>query len=127
MNVRFVLDESSWAGAAKASPATVLAGAIERLVERLDVARDRGEGVVMHAAFYETDLGDGVQLFSLLFEPDCRVRLDRDLTLRLSLALDQTNEFDESGLVKYDAEFEERVRFAPGVAWAHASCSSDVT
>ena len=123
MKARFVLDESSWAGAAKASPAAVLPDAIERLVERLDVARVRGEGVVKHGAFYETDLGDGVQLFSLLFKPDCRVRIDRDLTLRLSLALDQANEFDESGLVEYDAEFEGRVRFAPGVAWAHASCS----
>ena len=123
MKARFVLDESSWAGAAKASPAAVLADAIERLVERVDVARDRGEGVVRHGDFYETDLGDGVQLFSLLFAPDCRVRLDRDLTLRLSLTLDQANGFDESGLVEYDAEFEGRVRFAPGVAWAHASRS----
>ena len=120
MTARFVLDESSWAGAAKAA---VLADAIECLLRRLDVARERGEGVLKHADFHETDLGDGVQLYSLLFEPDCRVRLDRDVTLRLSLALDQINEFDESGLVEHDADFEGRVRFAPGVAWAHASCS----
>lgn len=123
MTARFVLDESSWAGAARASSHSVLADAIECLIERLDVARNRGEGVVMHSDFYATDLGDGMQLLSLLFKPDCRVRLDRDLTLRLSLALDQTNEFDESGLVEYKAEFEGRNRFAPGVAWAHASCS----
>ena len=123
MKARFVLDESSWSGAATNSSAPALADAIERLVDRLDLARDRGEGVVKHADFYETNLGDGVQLFSLLFEPACRVRLDRDHTLRISLALDQANEFDESGLVEYDAEFEGRVRFAPGVAWAHASCS----
>lgn len=123
MTARFVLDESSWAGAATASSATALADAIERLVDRLDVVRARGEGVVKHPDFYKTDLGDGVHLFSLLFDPACRVRLDHDLTLRLSLALDQTNEFDESGLVEYNTEFEGGIRFAPGVAWAHASCS----
>ena len=123
MTARFVLDESSWAGAATANSAKVLADAIRQLIERLDVARERGEGVLKHADFRETDLGDGVRLYSLLFEPDCRVRLGHDLTQQLFLALDRTNDFDESGLVEYDAEFESRVRFAPGVAWAHASCS----
>ena len=122
MNARFVLDESSWAGATSARSAKVLADAIERLLERLDVARDRDEGVVKHADFYETDLGDGVLLFSLLFEPSCPMRLDHDLALRLSFALDRTNEFDDSGLTEYDAAIDGTVRFAPGLAWAHTSC-----
>ena len=122
MTARFVLDESSWAGATGASPG-VLSDAIERLLERLDVARERDEDVVRHADYYETDLGDGVQLHSSLFEPGCRVQLDRDLALRLSWALTQINEFNDSGLVESEAEFEGKVRFAPGVVWAHASCS----
>ena len=121
MTARFVLDESSWAAATGAIPG-VLSNAIERLLERLDVARVRGEVVVKPAHYYETDLGDGVQLFSALFEQDCPVQLDRDLAYRLSLVLDQVNAFDDSGLVEYDAEFEGRVRFALGVVWAHASC-----
>ena len=121
MTARFVLDESSWAAATAVIP-EVLSNAIQRLLQRLDVARDRGEDVVRHADYYETGLGDGVQLFSLLFEPSCRVQLDRDLTLQLSLALDQINEFDDSELVEYDAGFEGRDWFAPGVVWAHASC-----
>ena len=64
-----------------------------------------------------------MRLFSLLFELDCRVQLDRDLALRLSLALDRVNEFNDSGLVEHDARFEGKVRFAPGVVWAHALCS----
>ena len=122
MTARFVLDESSWA-AATGADAGVLSNAIQHLLERLDVARERNEGVVRHADYYETALGDGVQLYSALFEPGCRVQLDRDLAERLRLALDRVNAFDDSGLVEYSAEFEESVRFAPGAAWAHASCS----
>ena len=122
MTARFVLDESSWAAATGAIP-EVLSDAIERLLERLDVARIRGETVVMHAGYYETDLGDGVQLCSALFETGCRVQLDRDLAFRLFSALDRINEFDDSELDEYDAGFEGKVRFAPGVVWAHASCS----
>ena len=122
MKVRFVLDEASWVGTTRASPAGALTNAIERLLERLDVARGRGEGVVQHADYYETDLGDGVRLFSLLFESDCPVRLDRDLAHRLSLALDRTNDFDDSRLTEYDAACDGEVRFAPGLVWAHTSC-----
>ena len=122
MNVRFVLDESSWVGATRAEPAEVLTDAIERLLARLDVARDRGEGIVKHPDYYQTDLGDGVRLFSLLFESDCPVRLDPDLALRMSLALDRTDEFDDSRLTEYDAVIDGTVRFAPGLAWAHTSC-----
>ena len=122
MKARFVLDESSWAGAARARQPEVLTNAIERLLERLDVARDRGEGVVKHADYYQTDLGDGVRLFSLLFESGCPVRLDRDLAHRMFLALDRTSEFDDSRLTEYDAAIDGTVRFAPGLAWAHTSC-----
>ena len=120
MKTRFVLDESSWEGVARAKPLGVLSSAIERLVERLDAARVRREGVVKHPAFYETDLGAGVQLGSLI-ERDCPVQLDRDLALQMFLALDQANEFDDFGLSDYDVVIDGRVRFAPGVAWAHTS------
>ena len=122
MSARFVLDEFSWAGAARAESAEVLTDAIGHLLERLDVARDRGEGVVKHTDYYWTDLGDGVQLYSLLFEPGCPVRLDRDFLERLALALDRTNEFDDSTLTEYDGAIDGTVRFAPGLAWAHVSC-----
>lgn len=122
MSARFVLDESSWAGAAGTESAVVLTDAIEQLLERLDVARARGESVVKHADYYETDLGDGVQLYSLLFVPDCPLRLDHDLLQRLILALDRTNDFDDSTIAAYDAAIDGTVRFAPGLAWAHASC-----
>ncbi len=122
MKPRFVLDESSWAGVAKASPTGVLTDTIERLVERLDVARDRTERVVKHADYYQTDLGDKVRLYSLLFDPGCTVRLDPDLRQQLSLTLDRINEFDDARLTEYDAECGGKVRFAPGLAWAHTAC-----
>ena len=122
MKARFVLDESSWIGAARAKAAGALTNAIERLLERLDVARKRGEGVVMHADYYHTDLGDGVKLFSVMFEPGCSVHLDHDVALRLAWALEQASEFDEYRLVDYEAAFDGKGRFAPGLGWAHASC-----
>ena len=122
MTGRFVLDESSWAGATEASLVGALADAIERLLERLDAARARGEGVVKHENYYETDLGGGVRLYEALFNRPCPVRLDRDLTTRLFMALDRANAFDDSHLTQYDAEFHGDVRFAPGVVWAHTSC-----
>ena len=70
MTARFVLDEWSWA-AATGADAEVLSNAIHLLLERLDVARERNEGVVKHTDYYEATLGDGVQLYSALFEPDC--------------------------------------------------------
>ena len=122
MTGRFVLDESSWARATEASLVGALADAIERLLERLDVARARGEGVVKYENYYDTDLGDGVRLYAALFDPRCSVRLDRDLTYRLITALDQANAFDDSLLPQEIAEFNGDVRFAPGVVWAHTSC-----
>ena len=122
MTARFVLDERSWAAAAGAD-AEVLSNAILQLLERLDVARGRNEGVARHTDYHKTDLGDGVQLYSVLFERDCPVQLDRDLATRLSTALDRVIEFDDAGLLEYDAEIEGSVRFAPGVVWAHARCS----
>ena len=122
MKARFVLDESSWRGAAGHRSVGALTDAIERLVERLDVARERGEGVAKHGDYYLTELGDGVQLFSVLFKPDCLVQLDRDLAFRLVLALDRADEFDDGVLVDYDPTFDGEARFAPGVSWAHACC-----
>ena len=120
MTARFVLDEWSWGAA---TGAEVLSNAIHQLLERLDVARERNEGVAKYTGYYETALGDGVQLYSVLFESDCPVQFDHDLTARLSLALDRVIEFDDTGLLEYDAEIEGSVRFAPGLAWAHARCS----
>lgn len=122
MTVRFVLDESSWASATEAG-ADALTHAVDQLLERLDVARERGEGVAKHMDYYETELGHGVQLFSVLFEDDYPVKFDRDDVERLRLALDRVIEFDDSELVEYDAEIEGSVRFAPGVVWSHACCS----
>ena len=122
MTARFVLDESSWAGATRVT-AEVLADAIWCFLERGDAARERDETVVRHANFHETDLGDGVRLFAAIFDSGCSLRLDRDLAERLSLMLDRASDFADSGLSEYDAVYAGRVWFAPGVAWAHASCS----
>ena len=123
MTDRFVLDEWSWAAAA-AADSDRLSNAVHQLLERIDVARERNEGVVRHQDYYETSLGDGVQLYAVLFESDCPVRFDHDLTTRLYLALDRINELDDTGLAEYDAEFCGSTQFTPGVAWAHGCCSA---
>ena len=122
MTARFVLDECSWA-AATGADAEVLSNAIHQLLERLDVARERNEGVGRHTNYYETALGDGVRLYSVLFERDCPVQFDHDLAERLRLSLDRVMEFDDAGLLEYDAEIDGSIRVAPGVVLAHARCS----
>lgn len=121
MTARFVLDESSWAAATEAET-DVLTHAAHRLIERLDVTRERNEGVAKHIGYYESALGHDVQLWSALFDSGCPVRFDHDLALRLTLALDQAIDFDDDKLDDYDAEFYGGVRFSPGVVWAHARC-----
>lgn len=122
MTARFVLDESSWVAATEAGP-EALSSAVDRLVERLDVARERNEGVVKHQNYYDANLGNGVQLYSALFETNCPVQFEHDLATQFRLALDQANDFEDSDLVSYDAELAGSVRFAPGVAWAHGRCA----
>lgn len=122
MTSRFVLDEASWATATEAGP-EALSSAVDRLVERLDVARERNEGVVKHQDYYNANLGNGLQLYSALFEPNCPVQFEHDLASQLRLALDQANDFEDLDLVSYDAEFAGSVRVAPGVAWAHGRCT----
>ena len=117
-----MLDESSWETAAEADTG-VLSDAIHQFLDRLDVARVRGESVVRHADYYLTNLGHGIYLSSALFDPDCHLQLDRDLSQRLMISLDQIDQFDDSGLSEYDACFAGRTRFAPGAVWAHARCS----
>ena len=122
MRARFVLDESSWVGATQAAASGELIDAIERLLERLDVVRERGEGVSFHPDFYETDLGDELSLYSLLFYPDGPICLDQDLKLQLSLGLQNVVDFDEDQLLDLDAAVDGDVRFAPGLVWAHTAC-----
>ena len=123
MTDRFVLDEWSWSKAARAER-DVLSDAVHQLLDRLDVARERNEGVVRHQDYLETSLGDGLQLHSVLYEGDCSLKLDHDLELRLSLALERVDDFDDSQLTEYEAEFCGNIQFAPGVAWAHTCCSA---
>ncbi len=124
MTVRFVLDESSW-GTAAATGGDLLSTAVHSLLERLDTAYMRNEGVVRHGEFYSIPIGNGddLRLYSVLFETDCLVELDRDDVSRLRLALDQVETFDDSELCDCDAEIDGCVHFAPGVVWAHTSCS----
>lgn len=128
MRPRFVLDESSWAGAANAASTGELNDAIEFLLERLEVARTRDERVVKHLYCYDVDIADGVRLDSFLFDWTCAVRqdhnIDHDVVSQLAQFLDRADDFDDAELTDYDAEFNGESRFAPGVVWAHVSCSN---
>jgi len=122
VTARFVLDESSWFRAVEVG-ANELSNAILELLGRLDIVNERNEGVVKHLDFYESDLGDGIKLYSVLFELDCPLLLEYDVKVLLALALDRIGDFDDSTLVAYDVEFNGITRFAPGVAWGHACCT----
>lgn len=102
----------------------VLANAILQFLERLNTARERKEYVVKHEAFYETDLGSDVRNFIRL----CLIQnvvwnLIKTSRNSSFVTLEQIIDFDDAGLAEYDVSLVESVRFAPGVAWAHARVS----
>lgn len=121
MKIRFVLDEWSWTDAVK-SEANVLLNAICDFSDRLDKARERSEGVVKHVDYYEVEVSDGLKLFNVLFDLECPFQIDRDVKERLMSTLDRISVFDVSEVTEFDIEFEDQVRFAPGISWAHACC-----
>ena len=123
MTIRFVLDESAWQFAADADPQTLLT-AVHQLLHRLDVARERNEEVAKHPSYYEAPVQGDVQLFTVLFDSNCPIELERDIIMRLGFALDRASNFDETELAAYDAEVAGVTRFSPGIAWAHGRCSA---
>ena len=119
MNIRFIVDESSWMNV-NTSSGSQLESALKLLIERIDVATRREEDRAKHESFYETGLGDSIRLYSLLFEKSCPIQVDRDTGERLRLALDKMYTVDDSELEDYDVCIAGSSRFSPGVAWAHA-------
>jgi hypothetical protein len=118
VTVRFVIDESSWMNATEHTDA--VPEAVDALLERLDVARERQEHVAKHPYIYEVEIGGGRQLYSVLFDPECPLPLEHDIVALLQLALDRSGTLDDSGLSSYDVIIAGSPRFAPAVAWAHA-------
>lgn len=118
MKTRFVLDESSWSHAS-GHPDQLQEG-IQFLLERIECATDRSEGLARHPDFYEVDLGGGVQLYSALFEVGCPIAMERDTAERLRLALDRTPTFSDAAVQSYDVSVGGAQRFSPGIAWAHS-------
>jgi len=117
MNARFVLDESSWA--LSAAHQERLDRAVDALVQRIEVATERGEGVTRHEAFYSTRVTDDCELYSALFEPDAQIVLDRDLAERLRIALDHMSVFDETLLTGLDVQLLGSTTMSPGMSLAH--------
>jgi hypothetical protein len=117
VTARFALEESSWQ---RLRTPDDLHALLNGLVERLEAAQEREEGVAKHSDFYTTQVGSGPALFSALFEPDCPLLIERDLGERFRLQLDRAATFDDSELASYDATFCGTARLAPGAAWAHS-------
>ncbi|MCY4458807.1 MAG: hypothetical protein OXC26_00155 [Albidovulum sp.] len=92
------------------------------MLERLDTARDRNEGVAKHEECYRIDLGKDVQFYCALFGPKRHLYFDRDLGLRLAEALDRALDFDDAEPDSYDIHMDGAERFSPGIAWAFARC-----
>jgi hypothetical protein len=123
VTARFVIDESSWMNATEYADA--LPDAVDALLERLDVARERREQVAKHPYIYEVEIGGGRQLYSMLFDPECPSPLAHDVAALLQLALDRSATLDDSGFSSYEVTIAGSPRLAPAVAWAHAQRSEN--
>jgi hypothetical protein len=121
--MRFVIDESSWMNATEYADA--VPDAVDALLERLDVARERREQLAKHPDIYEADIGGGHKLYSVLFDLECPLPLERDVVALLRLALDRSGTLDDAGLSSYDVTIAGSSRLAPAVAWAHAQRSEN--
>jgi len=119
MTARFVLDEWSLSKAAEAE-LVELSDAIDRMIDRIDVARRRNEGIVKHRNYYDAELGGGLSLYCVLFEDSCSLRLDAESKKRLRLALDRTAEFDGANPEQERLEINGFSCRSPGMAWAHS-------
>ncbi len=117
---RFVLDESTWA----AAPANVevLSNAISQLLDRIEAAKSRREGVVIHDDYYWSTRIGNYRLFSVLFEKECSLKLDRDVAERLRIALDRLDPIKDFERTEIGAAFLGGVRCSPGVNWSYWCC-----
>ena len=63
--------------------------------------------------------------YSFLFDWTCPIRrdhdIDHDVVSQLMQFVDRADDFDDSELTGYDAEFNGESQFAPAVVWAHTS------
>lgn len=121
MTPRFVLDEWSWR-TLSAQDISVLSNAISQFLERLDTARERREIVFKHEDFYLSISCGNLEGLRDPYSPITSKQFDRDLIVRLQIALDRIEDFDDTLCIDFDVELEGSSHYSPGMAWAHARC-----
>lgn len=115
--MQFVIDESGWK--LDGQPPQNVERALERFLDRLSVARERNERVLINEWFYEFEVLQGTRILELLFE-ETNLGLDPDLRMRLYVALGglPTWEEESQGQV-LEVGTNEGTIFAPSIAFAH--------
>ncbi len=123
MKIRHVIDESDMRLEGFSSEQVL--EILGHFLERLDLARDRGEEIARTASdLYEAPVTSDLQLFQVLFDDDISPITDIDLRRRLRIAIDRASLWDDDDeLVELvsdlDAEIDGALVFAPSVAFAH--------
>lgn len=115
----FVIEESSWAWDGS-EPAAYLER-VESLLDRLDVARERGEVFMASGELLAQRLVGERSLADLLWGEDEAIGLSHDLRERLTVLLGPLLFWDEDGVYPgLDVEIEGVEVFSPSAAYAHA-------
>lgn len=120
---RFVVDDASWAPDAIDRSALELG--LDDLVDRILVARTRGEGISMYEGLWDLSVVGDDTVAELLYGVENRRGVHRDVRVRLQRQLDQLagTTFDEVGLRDVDVELRGERVLSPAVAYAHQHTS----
>lgn len=119
----FVLEESSWAWDGREPAAYV--ERIERLLDRLDVARERGEEFTASGGLLEQRLAGERRLADVLWSADNELELSHDVRERITALMHQLRFWDEDGVYPaLDVVIDGVEVFSPSAAYAHAQAAA---
>ena len=117
--MRFVIDSAEWRFDGQS--ASEVAEAIERLLDRLDVAAERGEGAAYSGDLEANPVYKEYSLWAL-FVPEHEFELPRYVLERLSVALSRMARWDadDDWPTLFDVETDGTTSCRPDIAWAHS-------
>jgi len=117
MNSCFILEESSWA---KIDPNDEEShSALDELIILLDTLREKELSVIRHTDFYFTELKNGDEIYSILYEGKGCIERDKVFALTLAFERAECAEEDKFPLLGYDAVVNGNALMSPAICLAH--------
>jgi hypothetical protein len=121
--MHFILEESSWAW--DGEDRLTYIEQIERLLDRLDVADERGEGVTASRELLEQKIA-GAPLAEVLWQGDGPLALPHEVKERLTPHLSRLDYWDDTApYLEFEATIAGALVISPSAVYAHAHAHGD--